>query len=353
MASPAKWLPTIYTGLAGIPGGLLFYLLHIPLPWMLGPLTATLLYQAASGNRARWSVGFRQAALIVIGYSIGRTVSGQTLHQIVIHLPAMVVVTLLTVLFCMGTGYITHRRTGITLESGMLGSMPGGLAQMMVLCEEIGNTDLAVVMLIQVTRILAVVFIVPFVATYGIAHMPVSDAAAVLGGAAVMTQGFFGLVPALLLPPLAAWLAVRLKAPLPFLFGPIVVIAIAGLIGYAAPPPPHWLTIMAQLCFGIYLGRSIPLDSLRRLGRVLPYAIGGAVALVAFCYLLAFGLTVVMPVTLITTFLGTAPGGLAEMCIVGLTLGADVAFVLAFQLFRLLSILTVMPPLLRKRFKKK
>jgi membrane AbrB-like protein len=318
---------------------------------MLGPLTATMIYQAASGSRARWSVNFRQAALIVIGYSIGRTVNADTARQILVHLPAMVVVTLLTVLFCMATGYFTHRRTGITLQSGLLGSMPGGLAQMMVLCEEIGNTDLAVVMLIQVTRILAVVFIVPFVATYGMVHLPV-NAAAALGVAAAMPLGLVGILPALLVPPLGAWLAVRLKVPLPYLFGPIVMTAVAGLIGYAAPPVPRWLAITAQLCFGIYLGRSIPLDSLRRLGKVLPYAAGGAIALVGFCYLLSLGLSLVMPATLLTTFLGTAPGGLAEMCIVGLTLGADVAFILAFQLFRLLSILLVMPPLLKKRFKK-
>ena len=347
----AKWLPILYTGLAGIPGGLLFQVLHFPIPWMLGPLTATLVYQAVSGSRARWPVNFRNAALVFIGYSLGRTVSVETTRQLLDHLPAMAAVTLLTTLFCMAMGYLTHRRTGISLSTAVLGSMPGGLAQMVVLAEEIRDADMAVVTFMQVTRVLAVIFIVPFVATYGMTHLPVQavPAAAAPAGAAAVHSGFY-LLPAILLPLLGAWLAYRLKFPLPFMLGPILVTAAAMLVGYEAPQVPRELMYAVQLFFGIYTGRSIALDSLRRLGRVLPYAVGGAVSLVAFSYLIALGLSLLMPATLLTTFLGTAPGGLTELCIVALTLGADVAFVLAFQLFRLFAILLAMPPLLRRKF---
>jgi membrane AbrB-like protein len=263
----------------------------------------------------------------------------------------MAAITLLTVLFCAATGYITHRRTGISLSSGVLGSMPGGLAQMMLLSEEIKDADLAVVTFMQMTRVLAVIFIVPFVATYGMAHLPATAAPFPPAGAAFPWSPA-AVLPALLLPPLGAWLAHRLKVPIPFLLGSICVTAVAMLVGYQAPPVPRVLMQTAQLLFGVYMGRAIALESLRQLGRVLPYAIGGAVALVAFSYLLSWGLTLVAPATLLAAFLGTAPGGITEMCIVALTLGADVAFVLAFQLFRLFSILLVLPPLLRQRFRR-
>ncbi|MDO9229797.1 MAG: AbrB family transcriptional regulator [Syntrophales bacterium] len=58
------------------------------------------------------------------------------------------------------------------------------------------------------------------------------------------------------------------------------------------------------------------------------------------------------PASLLTAFLSTAPGGLTEMGIVALTLGADVAFVLAYQLFRFFCILLAAPFLLRRRFKR-
>jgi uncharacterized membrane protein AbrB (regulator of aidB expression) len=45
-----KVLQTLSTFLIAAAGGLLFYLLNIPLPWMLGPLTAAIIYNTVSGR---------------------------------------------------------------------------------------------------------------------------------------------------------------------------------------------------------------------------------------------------------------------------------------------------------------
>jgi membrane AbrB-like protein len=345
----SKVLTILTTGLVAIPGGLLFSFLHIPLPWMLGPLTITLIHHALRGKGTRWPVGFRNAGLIVIGYSMGRTVTVETTEQILINLPGMAAVTLLIVLFSLATGYLTHRQTGISLASGILGSVPGGLAQMVLMAEEIEDADVATVTLMQMARVLAVLFIVPFVATYGIVHLPAGPPSPAVAAA---THYGLAVLPALLMAPLGAWLAARLNFPIPFLLGPIFATTAAVLIGFPAPPVPRPLINTAQLFFGVYLGITISLESLRGVGKVLPWAIGGSVALVAFTYLVGFGLTLVTPASLLTAFLSTAPGGITEMGIVALTLGADVAFVLAYQLFRLFCILLAAPLLLRRRFKR-
>jgi uncharacterized protein len=346
----SKVLTILTTGLVAIPGGFLFSFLHIPLPWMLGPLTITLIHHALRGKGTRWPVGFRNAGMVVIGYSMGRTVTVETTQQILINLPGMVAVTLLIVLFSLATGYLTHRQTGISLASGILGSVPGGLAQMVLMAEEIEDADVTAVTVMQMARVLAVLFIVPFVATYGIVHLPAGPPAPAV--AAATHYGLIAALPALLMAPLGAWLAVRLNSPIPFLLGSIFATAAAVLIGFPAPPVPRPLINTAQLFFGVYLGITISLESLRGVGKLLPWAIGGSVALVAFTYLVGFGLTLVTPASLLTAFLSTAPGGITEMGIVALTLGADVAFVLAYQLFRLFCLLLVAPLLLRRRFKR-
>lgn len=343
-----KKLRILSTGLVAIPGGLLFDLLHIPLPWMLGPLTATLVYNALSGRRALWPIHLRNAALVVIGYSMGRTLTVETTHLILDNLPGMAIAMLLTVLFCLVTGYVTHRRTGISMASGVLGSMPGGLAQMIILSEEIRDADITAVTFMQMIRVLAVIFIVPFVATYGMAH-PHGGLPPLIQTAAPWT---LAALPAVLAAPLGAWLAGLIRLPIPFLLGPIFATAAMVLSGNPAPPVPGPVIHTAQLFFGVYMGIIVDLESLRRLGRVLPYAVVGAVLLVAFTYLIAFGLTVLTPVDLLSAFLGTAPGGIAEMGVTALALGADVAFVLGFQLFRLFSILLAIPPVLKWRFRR-
>lgn len=343
-----KILKIFATFLIAAAGGLLFQFLHIPLPWMLGPLTVTILYHTASGGHACWPVQLRNLGLIVIGYSMGRTVTPETAGQILSNLPAMFGVTLLTMSFCVGVGYVAHRRTGVSFASGMLGFIPGGLAQMVLLTEEIEDADVTVVTFLQMIRVLAVVFCVPFIAD-SIGAMPAgANSPLAATGPLVWTAA----IPAILAAPLGAGLATLLKLPIPSLLGPIFATAAAVLLGGEAPRVPPLVMNPALILFGTYFGLIISLESVRKLGRVLPYAIGGSFAILAFTILVAYGLTFVTPATILTSFLSTAPGGLSEVGVVALALHADVAFIMAYQLFRLFSILLLVPPLLRWWFKK-
>ncbi len=329
---------------AAVPGGILFYLLHVPLPWMLGPLAAVLAYNALSGGKACWPVGIRNVGMIVMGYSMGRVVTADALRQIAGDLPAMFAVTLLTLLFSAATGYVTHRRTGVSLASGVVGSMPGGLMQMVVLGEEIRDADMTVVAFMQTLRVLAVVFIVPVIATFGLAH---AAGGAPLPPVPAESGDFVRALPAIAASVAGAWFAVRTKLSTPYLLGPIFGAAAAVLAGFPAPPVPRSVLNIAQLFFGAYMGLAITTAALRQLGRVFPWALGGAVVLVAFTFLLGAGLTVFMPATLLTAFLSTAPGGMAEMGMTAIVLHADIATVLVFQLFRLFCLLMAVPPFLK------
>ena len=339
-------LPVIITFLLALPAGILFQHLHIPIPWMLGPLTAALVYNTISQRQVRCPVVIRDLGLIVMGYSMGQTVTLETTAQIVSDLPEMFTVTVLTLLFSWGMGYVIHRRTGVSLASAMLGSIPGGLSQMVLLSEEVKHADLAVVTFMQTVRLLGVVFIVPFAAMYGMS--PGS------GGAALPLHtadkiALLAALPAVAMAPLGAGIAWLTRLPTPFLLGPILGTAAAVMCGYPAPPVAPALLDASQITLGVYLGSSMSPAALRQLGRIFPYALGSTVALVSFTFLLSIGLTAFVPATLLTAFLGTAPGGMAEMGTVAIVLHADIATVLAFQLFRLLSILLVVPPILMWR----
>jgi membrane AbrB-like protein len=259
----------------------------------------------------------------------------------------MFAVTLVTLLFCVATGYLTYRQTGVSLASALLGSMPGGLSQMVVLCDEIQGTDLTVVTFMQTTRILAVVFIIPFIAAHSLANLSLVPLTIPVEP---IEYNLLTCWPAMVLAPALSLLAYRLKWPTPFLLGPIVGSAVGVLSGFPAPPVNHYLLILAQIFVGTYIGNSISLRNVRQLGIVLPYAIGGALALVAFSFGLGYLLTLAGPVSLLTAFLSTAPGGMAEMGMTAVILHADISTVVAYQLFRLFSILLSVPPLLKWHF---
>lgn len=339
------------TFLISLAGGLLFCLLHLPLPWLLGPLTAAMLWHLAAGRNLFWPVQLRNSGLVILGYMLGSSFTTGTVHQIIKQLPAMMFATASTVLFSLFIGYLVCRRTGISLSTGIIGSVPGGLTQMVVLSEEIADTDLTVVTFMQTIRLLSTVFIVPFIVIHGLAgdsRQAVDAGTASMYSSAAHTPWNALLFAAIVL--IAAWAAVKISLPTPFLLGPLVGSAALVLAGFQAPNTPSFLVIVSQLCIGAYLGLSIRPASLENWRKLLPYTLAGSIAVVFFSLGVGLLLTRLYHLDLTSAFLGTSPGGMGEMGLTAVLVSANVSLVTAYQMFRLLFILFVMPLLLKWRF---
>jgi len=63
---------------------------------------------------------------------LGGTVAVETTQQVLGYLPAMFTVTLLSLMFSLLIGYVTHRQTASAWPVVCWGSIPGGLTQMIV-----------------------------------------------------------------------------------------------------------------------------------------------------------------------------------------------------------------------------
>lgn len=340
------------TLLISIAGGLLFRLSHLPLPWLLGSLTAVMIWSLAVKRNTCWPVELRNSGLIILGYMLGISFTVETLHQIIRQLPAMMLATSSTIIFSLLVGCIVCRRTGISLATSVIGSVPGGLTQMVVLSEEIADTDLTVVTFMQTIRLLATVFIVPFIVIHGMAASG-GQAAAAAGAPAVyhsvIHTPWNGILYALTVLA-AAWAAVKVSLPTPFLLGPLIGAAAPALAGFPAPNTPSILVIISQLCIGAYLGLSIKPASLENWKKLLPVALMGSIAVVFFSLGVGFLLTRMHSLDLTSAFLGTSPGGMGEMGLTAVLVGANVSLVTAYQMFRLLFILFVMPLALKRFF---
>lgn len=342
------------TLLASLAGGFFFQLLHLPLPWLLGSLTATLIWNLVTKRKLFWPVEFRNSGLIILGYMLGRSFTIETGLQIIKQLPAMMFATSSTILFSLLVGYITYRRTGISFATGIIGSVPGGLTQMVILSEEIADTDLTVVTFMQTLRLLSTVFIIPFVVIHGLTGD--SQQAVTTNIPDVYTSAIYAPWTVLLFSGvvlIAAWVAVRINLPTPYLLGPLLGAAILVLTGFQAPDTPSFLVFISQICIGTYLGLTINPTSLDNWRKLLPYTLGGCISVVLFSLGVGYLLTRLHSLNLVSVFLGTSPGGMGEMGLTAVLVGADVSLVTAYQMFRLLFILFIMPFLLRWCFGKK
>ena len=341
----------VETLLLSLTGGLLFRLLHLPLPWLLGPLTATMIWNLIAARNLFWPIELRNSGLIILGYMLGSSFTIEAGLQIIKQLPAMTFATSSIILFSLLVGYITCHRTGISLATGIIGSVPGGLTQMVVLSEEIADTDLTVVTFMQTLRLLSTVFIVPFVVVHGLAgdsHQAVAANVPAVYNSVIHTPWNALLFAGVVL--LAAWAAVRTNLPTPFLLGPLIGAAALVLTGFQAPDTPPFLVFISQLCIGTYLGLTINPTSLENWKKLLPYAIGGSISVVFFSLGVGYLLTRLYSLDLISAFLGTSPGGMGEMGLTAVLVGANVSLVTGYQMFRLLFILFVIPFILKRRF---
>ena len=341
-------------------GGMIFNWLHAPLSWMLGPLAAVLIWQGTTQRLLKWPTGCRNAGLALLGYGIGLSFTAESAMQILKQLPWMLLATVLVVGFCLILGYAISRGCGISASSAILGSVPGGLSHMVVLSEEYRHADRTIVTFMQTIRLLSVLFVVPFLAVHGLADAnppggtfsldmrPSGSAIEFIGGNSFPgLSSPWGLFAAAVFVPLAGWLAARLKLPAPWFLGPTIAAALMTVGGWGPPQLPEIVTIGAQWSLGIYLGLGIRFRSLSGWRRLLPYSLVSGLATVAFSIALSLVYSLILPMDTVTVFLGAAPGGMAEMGVTAAALHADVSMVIAYQMFRILFILLIVPFILR------
>lgn len=335
-------------------GGCLFSLTGLPVAWMLGPLAAVLLFNQGFRQRTAWPFALREGSQIILGYVMGRSITPDTGMEIVRQFPSMLAATTVTIAFTMLLGTFFSRLTHVPYPSCILGTVPGGLSQMVVLCDEIADSDVTVVTLMQTIRLLSVVFLVPFLVLHSTATGVTPSTKGVIFSPASL--GFvidLKMILCILVASLGGLIAKKIKLPTPYLLGSVLAIAALSLLGLNIPQMSRPLVVAAQISFGAYLGHNIKLENLGNWQKFLPFTFLSSVALIAFTFLVGYGLTLINSMDLLTAFLATAPGGMSEMAVTAIAVEANISVVTAYQMFRLLFILLAVPPFLKWLLMKK
>lgn len=329
--------------------GCLFYTFSFPLPWVLGPLAAIILWKNVLKRRVSMPLEIRNGGLIILGYMMGSSFTRETAVQIARFLPSVSFATLCLIGFPLLLAFLTYKPMGISLTSAILGNVPGGLSQMVLLSDELEDADITAVTYLQSIRLLFVVSFVPFFVLHGLVDGPVNPA---------VTASSFSMKSLLLLPwaklflfigaaALGAHVAKKLRFPVAHLLGPLLVIALLQVSGAGVVKMPGLLLIPAQITMGIYMGQSFNRASMNNPLKTTVITLISNLALILFTLLLAYYFFVFYDMNITTAFLGAAPGGMSEMAVTAIAINADLSFVTAFQIFRMLLILFIISPLLK------
>jgi membrane AbrB-like protein len=325
-------------------GGWLFSLINFPLPWTLGPLTTVIVIKLVSKRQVFWPMRLRNLGMLVIGYVLGSPFTPQTGLKIAGLLPEMIIMTMLIVIIFPLGGYIVGRYLNLHLSTSILGSMPGGLAQMAIVAEDMEGSDASTVTLMQTVRFVTAVFFVPFLVLHGLADQvdPVKKTVTQMTADQLPVLLLFAVTISILL-----YIAKRIRIPSPYLSIPVIGTAVLVLSGIDAPVLPSAIPAVAQVFVGIRMGMGVEFSSLGN-WKKLVFAtfisvFSGIVLFLGIDYLFAR----ISGLSFVTAFICTSPGGIAEMGLTAIMVHADLSTVIAFQLFRLLFILLVVLPVIK------
>lgn len=146
---------------------------------------------------------------------------------------------------------------------------------------------------------------------------------------------------------LGAYLAKRFKMPASFMLGPMFAVAVYSVVTDAAVYPT-FMKNFTQMVSGTFIGAGISKKDVRLLKKMIVPAILNIVVLITFSLAMALVLAKVGGFSFATAAFATAPGGLVDMVIVSLDMGADTAIVSVMQTVRLFSIIGLFPVIFSK-----
>jgi uncharacterized protein len=342
-----RWLVLIAMSLAiGSVGGMLFQWLAMPLAWMIGSMIFAT-SAALAGAPIRGSHKLRSVMVPVLGIMLGSAFTPETLSQAHRWIPSIMTMLLFVALVVACGATYLHKIMGFGPVSAYFSATPGGLATMAVIGTEFGGDERRIGLTHSI-RILLTVLIIPFYFKIFEGYVP--------GGLA--TLGSFvdlSLRDALILGACALGFPLfkALNLPSAQILGPMMLSAGIHIAGVTEAKPPVELVNLAQLVIGTGIGARFAGVSVRRLYKVILAAVGSTLFMLCLAAAAAYGLSELTGLSFHAIWLAFSPGGVAEMTLISLAMGIDVAFVSTHHVIRVTFMVVAAPfvfHLLRKHW---
>lgn len=332
-------LPTMALALAlGAGGGGLASLVGLPLPMLLGSLIVVSA-AAIGGVRPMGRVlglpmAVRNGFIPVIGVSIGTAVTPDIVAEAARWGPSIAAL-LIYIPVAHAIGYVLTRRIGgLDRATSFYGTMPGGFVESITMGDRAG-ADPAYLTMLQFLRLILCIVFIPIGFALFTGQEVGSSSGAVLGGvdhglsvadwAILILSGVVG-----------AWAAHLVRLPAAMVMGPFVASALVHYLGWVEGGPPGWLIALTQLVIGTSLGARFANRSPGILLKGTRLAAINVAAMLAVTSVFAAILPALVGERWEAVFLAFAPGGLAEMALVALSLDFSVVYVTVHHVLRII-----------------
>ena len=317
-------------------GVALFQATGLPLPWLLGPIFACLLAAVLGlplGGIKLLNDGMRT----ILGVAVGATLTPTVIASFPAMWPTLLMVPVMVALIgALGVPYF-QRLCGYDFPTAYYATMPGGLQDMIVFGEEAG-ANVRTLSLVHATRVLVIVVALPFL-LQGIWQADLTNPPGVPASTVPLQELALMAVCALVGWRGAKWIGLFGAS----ILGPLILTAAVTLAGGLSNRPPAEAIWAAQFFIGMGIGSKYAGITLQEVRRDLAAGVGfcGILMLLTLVFVEAiYGLGLAPGME---TLLSFAPGGQAELTVLALIVGADVAFVVAHHVLRIFVVILGAP----------
>jgi membrane AbrB-like protein len=320
----------------GTAGTAVFWLLDLPLPFLLGTLSAILI-AALAGAPVKDAGTLGKLMRTILGVAIGASIT----PDLVARMPQMAASLALVPLYVIAIAAIGvpffRRVYGFDPVTAWYAAMPGGLQDMVLFGQEAGGNTRTLA-LIHATRVMIIVMITPFLlvhlfdagldnpigapaATLPPHEMAIMAAAAIIGWKGAERIGMFG-------------------API---LGPMILTVILSLTDIIHFRPPAEAILAAQFFIGLSLGAGYAGVTLPEIRRDVVAGIFFVVIVASLAAVFTEAVILLGLAPPVDGFLAFVPAGQAEMAVLAIVVGADLGYVVLHHVMRVFLIITGAP----------
>lgn len=312
---------------------------HMPLPFVLGPLIST-----ATLGLAGWPVvgvrRLRPGAQFVVGAAIGVQFTHAIVRKLVLLLPLILGSALISIVVCACASAFLIVAAGLDRKTAFFATAPAGAAEMANIAARYGGEP-EPIMVSQTIRVVLTVMAAPFLVIHFANEGPLHpvDQAAVMAWPSL----------ALLVPVagVGGFVLSRTTFPNGWFMGPLLAGAVAGIAGVIEGRVPDILINISQVVIGCSLGAQFRREFITRLLGMVLASTASIVMVLAVMAGVAIACALAFALPVATLALAFAPAGTAEMTLTGKVLGLDAALISGFHTVRIIMVMALVVPVFR------
>ncbi|MFN3351373.1 AbrB family transcriptional regulator [Pseudorhodoplanes sp.] len=328
------------TLLVGAIGGAILTVAGIPAGWLSGAMIAVAV-AALAGRPMAVPAPLSRVTFVLIGISLGGAVTPETLRGVATWPISVVLLCVAMTCAMFGSALYLKKVHGWDMLSGLFGSAPGALSQVMAYATQY-HSDLRGIAIVQTIRVVILTACLPV----GLAIFGLIPSAPELRSPGV-ADSVLEIALLVVLSGAAAILAHYVRFPGGLIFGAMLASAVLHGSGLIHAVLPWWVVGAVMVALGSITGARFANTELRLLLRHLWAALGSFSVSVAIVSMFAATAAYTLDLNLADIVVSYAPGALDAMMILALALHLDPIFVGAHHVARFMLISLSLPLFVR------